>query len=119
MSSWAFPHHGHDGHGHGMHDEVHSTSVLQEACESLSPKGQQHGNEAQTIQSPYTIEISSSTVKAGDKLTVTISGPETDSFKGFMVQARDSDGHKVGKFIATDDHCCKTFTCDNEDVRIL
>lgn len=101
------------------HDDRHTAAMITHSCESLSPAGDAHGTTIQTTtSSPYTVTVSANKVKAGGKLTVTITGDADNSFKGFMVQARDDQNHKIGTFVSTDDNA-QTLTCDKTDVSTL
>ena len=67
-------------------------------CEAMVPHHQ--NNKAQTGESPYNISVSNSSYTPGEDLTVTISG--TNTFKGFILQARRTDGSvvwPVGEFV--------------------
>ncbi|KAK3591241.1 hypothetical protein CHS0354_010609 [Potamilus streckersoni] len=60
-----------------------------------------HGNTlAQRDASPYTVKVSTTTYKAGDKISVTISG--RGDFRGFLLVAKQNDETPVGSFESTD-----------------
>ncbi|PSN41753.1 hypothetical protein C0J52_08860 [Blattella germanica] len=65
-------------------------------CDSMEPN---HGTTAQTSASPYSIKVSPKSIKAGQQVTVTITGNNANPIKGFFVQGRV--GNKaVGSFKA-------------------
>ena len=67
-------------------------------CEDMVPRHRNH--KARTGESPYNISVSNSSYTPGENLTVTISG--TNTFKGFILQARRTDGlaaSPVGEFV--------------------
>ena len=66
------------------------TGAPDDACQSMTPGGH-YGSSAQTSTAPYTVQLSQAKYKAGASIDVTISGKGT-VFKGFLLQARSSDG---------------------------
>lgn len=67
-------------------------------CEYMVPH--HSNNKAQTGKSPYNISVYNSSYTAGQNLTVKIFG--TNTFKGFILQARRTDGSlasPVGEFV--------------------
>jgi len=67
-------------------------------CEYMVPH--HSNNKAQTGESPYNISVYNSSYTAGQNLTVKIFG--TNTFKGFILQARRTDGSlasPVGEFV--------------------
>ncbi|KAL3869445.1 hypothetical protein ACJMK2_042126 [Sinanodonta woodiana] len=67
-------------------------------CADMLPS---HGSTfAQRDASPYTVKVSSTTYKAGDQITVTISGRA--EFRGFLLVAKQIDGTPVGSFVSTE-----------------
>ncbi|XP_059176713.1 putative ferric-chelate reductase 1 [Physella acuta] len=72
---------------------------LDPACENLTP---QHGAQAQTSTSPYTISFTPASYTPGQPVSVTISGAP---FRGFMIQARRAAGSSttmLGSFTVVD-----------------
>ncbi|XP_030429731.1 putative ferric-chelate reductase 1 isoform X2 [Gopherus evgoodei] len=63
------------------------------ACDSMLPS---HGNfVSQTTAAPYRISISSSSFDPGNKITVTLQGIDSSTFKGFLLQARAVSGDGI------------------------
>ncbi|CAG7819702.1 unnamed protein product, partial [Allacma fusca] len=72
-------------------------------CMEMTPG---HGDGPQKSASPYQVATSVTRLKSGGQLEVTIKG---SAFKGFYVQARDSEGNPVGSFLSnklTETHSC-------------
>ncbi|CAB3374197.1 Hypothetical predicted protein [Cloeon dipterum] len=66
------------------------------ACGDMVP---QHHTPPQTSESPYTISVNKNSVRPKEKVYVTLSSKQGDTFKGFFIQARVGDT-AVGKFDA-------------------
>ncbi|XP_037959729.1 defense protein l(2)34Fc [Teleopsis dalmanni] len=83
----------------------YSTGAPNKICTNgLTPE---HHLEGQTSSPPYSFSAAQS-VRAGDKLSITLSG---DDFLGFAIQAQDSDNKPVGTFNPVDNHSSQTLTC--------
>jgi len=69
----------------------------EEACESMTPK---HGfSRPRDTVSPYLVKVDNTLVKAGGMVGITITSfEEKHNFKGFLLQARDSEEKLVGSF---------------------
>ncbi|KAF0758427.1 putative defense protein Hdd11, partial [Aphis craccivora] len=74
---------------------AYSEGAPLEVCSDLMP---QHGPEAQTKDSPYTLTPNRKSVKGGESITLTLASKDFSKFKGFMVQARDSRDKPMGSF---------------------
>ena len=70
------------------------TGAPETVCEDMEP---QHHSKPQTEKSPYSIKVSQKTIKAGEKVTVTLEGNSGTNFKGFFIQARVGNT-PIGKF---------------------
>ncbi|XP_053632788.1 putative defense protein 3 [Cherax quadricarinatus] len=73
--------------------EAFSSVSVAVACDTMQPGHLSLG--AQTVPSPFHIHITSK----DDYYYVTLYGEKNREFKGFMLQARDSKGERVGRFI--------------------
>lgn len=73
----------------------------------------QHHVEAQTSPSPYHATIDTDKVRAGDTITITVSGAtEKDKIKGFFLEVLDKNGKPFGSFdVASDDKYVQTRNC--------
>ncbi|CAG7837712.1 unnamed protein product [Allacma fusca] len=72
-------------------------------CVEMTPG---HGDGPQNSASPYQVVTSVTRLKSGEHLEVFINGT---AFRGFYVQARDSEGNPVGSFLPnnlTETHSC-------------
>jgi len=67
----------------------------EDACVSMTPN---HGVDPQKSAAPYQLLLSSNDVLSGGSVTVTIKGTKGNSFKGFLLQARDSAENPIGTF---------------------
>ncbi|XP_046385854.1 putative defense protein 1 [Ischnura elegans] len=56
-----------------------------ESCDDMKPE---HGVDPKTTKFPYSITLSKSKIPPGGKVTVTLSGSDSETFKGYFVQAR-------------------------------
>jgi len=77
---------------------AYSSGPPSSTCEDMVPR--HTNNKAQTGESPFKISVSNSSYTAGENLKVNISG--TNTFKGFILQARRTDGSlasPVGEFV--------------------
>lgn len=72
--------------------------ATQEVCETMKPS---HGFEAQTTQSPFRIEVSSTSIKSGEILKLRISAEEGRFFKGFFLlsQTKETEFQVLGEFL--------------------
>lgn len=83
-------------------------------CVSMVPE---HGVPPKPLPSPYTLTVDKTKIKPGDNVTVTIKAKGKDTFKGFMLQARESisqvDGtnNPVGHFSTKSGSNYKPITC--------
>jgi len=68
-----------------------------EVCDDMLP---QHGKPAQTKDSPYTLTPNRKSVKGGESITLTLASKDFSKFKGFLVQARNSENKPIGSFTA-------------------
>ncbi|XP_041115206.1 putative defense protein 3 [Polyodon spathula] len=68
---------------------AYGTGAPDTACNSMKPS---HGVDALTTATPYKLQVSGSTYKPGQTITVTINGTE---YKGFLLQAREPDTYKI------------------------
>ncbi|XP_017784481.1 PREDICTED: putative defense protein Hdd11 isoform X2 [Nicrophorus vespilloides] len=85
---------------------AYSGGAPEDVCVDMTPK---HSVDPQKSAFPYKITTDHETVKAGDKVKITISGPKP--FKGFLLQVRDGK-EAVGKFNVDDsDKYVKTINC--------
>jgi hypothetical protein len=64
-----------------------------------------HGFSAQSSESPYHLEVSSSSVKSGDVLKIQITSDEGKDFRGFLLLARTNEPEFqiLGEFEADED----------------
>ena len=93
---------------------AYSDGAPKEACSDMTPK---HGVSAQVGASHAHLVI----VKGqhffgpGERLDIRLLVPEPyPSFKGFLIQAKNSDGKIVGHFDASRDPHAKILDCDHE-----
>lgn len=77
-------------------------------CGNLEPA---HGVPRQSTPAPYTITPSAVEVEGGKQVLVTLQAAEGTAFKGFLVQARNSDTQEVVGTFFTTDH--KYLNCEN------
>ncbi|XP_069823662.1 putative ferric-chelate reductase 1 [Dendropsophus ebraccatus] len=79
----------------------YSDGKVTPACDTMMPSHQ--GNGAQTTTSPYSITVSRKNFSPGDVITVTITASGSNSFKGFLLQARAVGGNwMTGTFTTSD-----------------
>ncbi|XP_051734165.1 putative defense protein [Ctenopharyngodon idella] len=78
-----------------------------QACMSMTPE---HGNNASTLEPPYTVTSDASNYTDGQVITVTLQANET-GFRGFLLQARDEKG-PVGTFTVMENS--QLLTCGTE-----
>lgn len=76
--------------------EAYSEGAPVDVCQDMLP---QHGAPAQTTDSPYTLTANRKSVKPGETLTLTLAAKDASKFKGFLVQARDSNDNPIGSFM--------------------
>lgn len=90
----------------------YSAGAPQDACENMTP---QHHVEPQRSAPPYVLEVSKDTIRAGDTVELTLRGQKnSNTFKGFMVQARVGN-EPVGQFqIAPDYKYAQTLSCGSK-----
>lgn len=83
-----------------------------EACIDLTPK---HGVNAQPLStSPYSIVVSKSSLRAGEKIEVTLRGNSAkDTLKGFILQARVGNSIYGHWEVAPNDSHVQTLSCGN------
>ncbi|XP_076034442.1 putative ferric-chelate reductase 1 homolog [Oratosquilla oratoria] len=62
------------------------------ACDSMVPG---HGSPPQSSDTPFFITADKTEVSSGDKVQVIMSSPNGDPFKGFLIQARDTNTDKI------------------------
>lgn len=77
--------------------------ATQAVCDQMTPN---HGVAAQESASPFRLEVSSTSVKSGEILSVQIISDEGRSFKGFYLKALTNDPENpevVGEFEADED----------------
>lgn len=74
---------------------AYSNGAPLEVCTDLMP---QHGAPAQTKESPYTLTLNRKSVKGGESMTLTLASKDFSKFKGFIIQARDSNDKPIGSF---------------------
>ncbi|XP_014249583.1 putative defense protein Hdd11-like [Cimex lectularius] len=72
----------------------YKSGAPKETCEDMTP---QHKVPPQKSRSPYVIRLSRTKIHAGESVDVTITGKTTETFKGFLLQAR-LGSTPVGKF---------------------
>ncbi|XP_050162362.1 ferric-chelate reductase 1 isoform X3 [Myiozetetes cayanensis] len=80
---------------------------VRKACTSMIPC---HGGSPQ-LSPEHTITVNGTQFKPGDKIEVSLSGPD---FEGFFIQARDAehlDGPAVGSFLLADQRLSQLLTC--------
>lgn len=94
------------------------TGAPKGACAEMAPK---HGDHMpQTNSSPFTVTAEPDA--GGSMVTVTISSPAADKFKGFLISARApadvgaNGGKNLGQFFAGDDGNSQTMTCNSTAV---
>lgn len=87
---------------------AYKTGAPNFACKELEPKHKDW--KGQTTPSPFKIEAK----KNGDVVEVTITGTETDKFKGFLLVGRDKSNKNVGEWELVDK--AKLLKCDNDNV---
>lgn len=79
-----------------------------EVCDDMTPK---HPVDPQKSSFPYTVTVSQSEVKAGEKVQITVKAAKEKSFKGFLLQVRNGD-KAVGSFSIPDtDKYAKAINC--------
>lgn len=78
------------------------------SCGTLEPI---HGVPGQSTPAPYTLTPSAVEVEGGKQLLVTLEAAPGTAFKGFVVQARNSDTQEVVGTFFTTDH--KYLNCEN------
>ncbi|XP_043082115.1 putative ferric-chelate reductase 1 isoform X2 [Puntigrus tetrazona] len=87
----------------------YSSGYVSEVCGSMTPN---HGSSAQSGTAPFTVTADKTAFKAGDQITVTLSGQSGNLFEGFMLQARQvGSSASLGTFTVTDSNA-QTLTCD-------
>ena len=86
-----------DGYSQGAPDS---------ACNTLVPG---HGVDSQSSLSPYTLTPSVASAEPAQRIKVTLGSSDGSPFKGFIVQARDSNNNEVIGTFFTDEH--KYLTC--------
>ncbi|KAL4135563.1 hypothetical protein QTP88_007163 [Uroleucon formosanum] len=74
---------------------AYSNGAPLEVCTDLMP---QHGAPVQTKESPYTLTLNRKSVKGGESMTLTLASKDFSKFKGFIIQARDSNDKPIGSF---------------------
>lgn len=74
---------------------AYSEGAPLEVCTDLMP---QHGAPAQTKESPYTLTLNRKSMKGGESVTLTLASKDFSKFKGFIIQARDSNEKPIGSF---------------------
>ena len=77
------------------YSEAYSRGAPTSACGSMKPG---HASQSQTSASPYKVTVSGSTVSTGGQLTVELNPTGSETFKGFFLQARNSDDDIIGSF---------------------
>lgn len=99
----------------GLVAQVHAKldGAPRESCNDMIP---QHGTPPQKGASPFVVQVSNTAVRAGEKIKIKIGGSTT--FKGFLVQARDANGQKIGTFTATQSNVSKAIQCDSANVSV-
>jgi Reeler domain len=72
--------------------------ATQAVCDSLTPG---HGFESQKDPSPFSLIISSNSVKGGETIKIVIQSSESKTFRGFYVQARTTGQQYqfIGEFL--------------------
>lgn len=75
--------------------EGYESGAPTEVCDTMLPN---HGAPAQTKESPYMLTPNRKTVKPSESITLTLASKDFSKFKGFMIQARNSNGHPIGSF---------------------
>ncbi|XP_072918869.1 putative ferric-chelate reductase 1 isoform X2 [Hemitrygon akajei] len=80
-------------------------------CESMLPS---HGAAAQASVAPYQVIASNTTFNPGDTIQVTLKGNSSETFRGFMLEARNTQSSStipLGKFTTTDSQA-QLLSCD-------
>jgi hypothetical protein len=73
-------------------------------CETMLPK---HDVPAQTTPSPFTVTLSETGLKGGDKMTIKLEAPEGEHLKGYLVLVKKAGGDTkkpFGRFNVTSNH---------------
>ncbi|KAI1296756.1 putative defense protein 3 [Halotydeus destructor] len=84
-----------------------------EACTSLRPG--HDGSNIQTSPAPYEVQTDSALYSAGNPVTLTITGKDGETFKGFIMAARQAGSTaNIGEFVPTDDSTT-TLKCTEEN----
>lgn len=87
-----------------------------DVCLDMLP---QHGVSAQPLPAPFELISSVSNIKGGERLNITIRRTGSDTFKGFLLQARTYDAtdetryEVVGEFFATQSDQSESFNFRN------
>ncbi|XP_047424435.1 putative ferric-chelate reductase 1 [Mugil cephalus] len=75
----------------------YSSGGVTESCEDMHPH---HGTKPQTSPSPFSITTDNTTYTPGQDVTVQLWAPDSTTFSGFLLQAREVGGQSVavGKY---------------------
>lgn len=92
----------------------YSTGAPKGACGNLTP---QHGPVApQKSAVPYNLGVSASSVNPGQSVRITVQGKDT--FKGFLIQARDGRQVPIGRFQVLDQANSQLLECNSAGVSL-
>jgi len=86
---------------------AYSSGAPKSQCESMTPSHYTEGNDIE--ETPFSVQVSESRVAASSPVTVMLGG---DSFKGFLLQAQDTEGKPVGTFTLSDDDLGQYLACN-------
>lgn len=81
------------------------------SCQDMTPK---HNHDARPDPPVHRVSATQTTFSPGDRIEVTLSGPE---FKGFLLEARDAEdvnGPPVGSFTLNDSRVSQLLTCGDK-----
>lgn len=90
---------------------AYSSGAPSGACVKMEP---QHGVDPQESPAPYTLLLSTSSIRAGDEVELELRGKgKGDLIKGFLVQARVGN-EPIGQFkVSPNNKLVQTLSCGN------
>lgn len=79
-------------------------------CDTMLPD---HGVPPQPLPSPYILSADKNKVRSGGTVSVSLKAPQGQTFKGFLLQARDTKTNKpVGSFVKVSGAKYKHINCN-------